>query len=108
MGGSTSPPTPPAIDVGPEKDCPQRLTTVVSGPAAAGISKGTWLQVSVDRTGGGPRVILTDDVTGVTVGSLAGVPNLALLIRCLDDGVSYRALVDNVDGGRIDVTVLQE
>jgi hypothetical protein len=52
-------------------------------------------------------VILVDEVTLATVGSLAGIPNLATLIRCLDQGVAYRAYVDRVDGGRIDVTVVR-
>jgi hypothetical protein len=108
MGGSDAKPTKrgPAVEVGSGQDCPSRLTTIVSGPTA-GITKGSWLEVRVDWSGGGPRVILVDEVTGATVGSLAGVPNLAVLIRCLDDGVPYRALVDRVDGGRIDVTVIQ-
>lgn len=108
MGGSDAKPTKgdPAAKGGSRQECPSRLTTVVSGPAA-GITKGSWLEVRVERSGGGPRVILVDEVTGVTIGSLAGVPNLAVLIRCLDDGVPYRALVDQVDGGRIDVTVIQ-
>lgn len=108
MGGSDAKPTKkgPAAGVVSGQDCPSRLTTVVSGPTT-GITKGSWLQVRVDRNAGGPRVILVDEVTGATVGSLAGVPNLAMLIRCLDDGVPYRALVDHVDGGRIDVTVIR-
>jgi hypothetical protein len=108
MGGSDAKPTKKGTvgEVRSGQDCPSRLTTVVSGPAA-GITKGSWLEVRVDRSGGGPRVILIDEVTGAIVGSLAGVPNLAVLIRCLDDGVPYRALVDDVDGGRIDVTVIQ-
>lgn len=107
MGGSNPPPPTTGGDVGPERECPQRLSTVVSGPGA-GIIKGSWLQVSVDRETGAPRVILTDEVTDVTVGSLAGIPNLATLIRCIDEGVVYRALVDDVQGGRIDVTVTRE
>lgn len=91
---------------GTGRDCPSRLTTIVSGPAE-GIAKGSWLDVRVERSGGQPRVILIDEVTGVIVGSLAGVPNLAILIRCLEDGVPYRAIVDRVDGGRVEVTVLQ-
>jgi hypothetical protein len=108
MGGSDAKPTKkgPVAGVGLGHDCPSRLTTVISGPAA-GIIKGSWLEVRVDRSGGVPRVILVDEVMGATVGSLAGVPNLAVLIRCLDDGVPYRALVDYVDGGRIDITVVQ-
>lgn len=107
MGGSSPPDKKTGTTAGPEKDCPQRMSTVISGPAT-GIIKGSWLQVSVDRSGGAPRVILTDEVTGVTVGSLAGIPNLATLIRCLDDGITYRALVDDVQGGRIDVTINRE
>ena len=109
MGGSDAKPPKKGAAVqvaGSGQDCPSRLATVVSGPAR-GISKGSWLEVRVDRSGAGPRVILVDDVTGSTVGSLAGIPNLAVLMRCLEDGVPYRALVDHVDGGRIDVTVIK-
>lgn len=105
MGGA-DPKQSKRVPTGPGQDCPSRLTTVVAGPVE-GIAKGSWLDVRIDRSGGQPRVILIDEVTGVTVGSLAGVPNLAILIRCLEDGVPYRAIVDRVDGGRIDVTVLQ-
>lgn len=108
MGGSDAKPTKkaPSSGRGSGQDCPSRFTTIVAGPAE-GITKGAWLNVRVDRSGGQPRVVLLDEVTGATVGSLAGVPNLAILIRCLEDGVPYRALVDHVEGGRIDVTVVQ-
>jgi hypothetical protein len=108
MGGSDAKPTKkgPAAGLGSGQDCPDRLTTIVAGPAG-GITKGAWLSVRIDRSGGQPRVVLIDEVTNITVGSLAGIPNLAILIRCLEDGVPYRAIVDHVDGGRIDVTVLR-
>jgi hypothetical protein len=108
MGGSD--PKPPrrssASGLGSGQDCPSRIATAISGPAA-GIAKGEWLEVRVDRSGGHPRVVLVHKVTFVTVGSLAGVPDLATLMRCLDQGVPYRAHVDRVDGGRIDVTVIR-
>lgn len=111
MGGSdTKPPkkaTGAMLGSGSGQDCPARLTTIVSGPAE-GITRGAWLRVRADRSDGQPRVVLIDEVTGATVGSLAGVPNLAVLIRCLEDDVPYRAIVDHVDGGRIDVTILRE
>jgi hypothetical protein len=108
MGGSDAKPTKkvPVAGLGSGQDCPSRLTTIVAGPAE-GITKGAWLDVRIDRSGGRTRVVLVDGVTNATVGSLAGVPNLAILIRCLEGGVPYRAIVDHVDGGRIDVTVLQ-
>lgn len=108
MGGAD--PKPPkrssSSGFGSGEDCPSRIATIISGPAA-GISRGAWLDVRVDWTGGQARVILVDEVTLATVGSLAGIPNLATLIRCLDQGVAYRAYVDRVDGGRIDVTVVR-
>ena len=108
MGGSDDPPPRTAPPGGPAsgQDCPARLNTVIVGPVA-GITKGNWLDVRVDRSGSQSRVVLVDEVTGATVGSLAGVPNLAILIRCLEAGVTYRAIVDDVSGGRIDITVLQ-
>jgi hypothetical protein len=53
MGGSDAKPTKrgPVVEVGPGQDCPSRLTTIVSGPTA-GITKGSWLEVRVDRSGG--------------------------------------------------------
>ena len=92
--------------LGPGQDCPSRLTTVITGPAA-GITKGAWLEVRMDKSGGQPRVVLVDEVLARYGGSLAGVPNLAILMRCLEAGVPYRAIVDHVDGGRIDITVVQ-
>jgi len=108
MGGADSKPKKKVPGAGPGsgRDCPTRFTTIVTGPAE-GITKGAWLDVRIDRSSGQPRVVLIDEVTNATVGSLAGVPNLAILIRCLEDGVTYRAIVDHVDGGRIDITVLQ-
>ena len=108
MGGSDGKPTKkvPAAGLGPGQDCPSRLTTVITGPAA-GITKGAWLEVRIDKSGGQPRVVLVDEVSLATVGSLAGVPNLAILMRCLEAGVPYRAIVNHVDGGRIDITVVQ-
>lgn len=107
MGGSDPKPTKaaPVGGIATGQDCPSRISTVVMGPAP-GIAKGTWLGVQLDQTGGQPRVVLVDEVTNTTVGSVGGVPNLNVLIRCLSDGVSYQAYVDRVDGGRVDVTVI--
>jgi hypothetical protein len=108
MGGSEAklPGKVPVARPGSGQDCPSRFTTIVSGPAD-GIIRGAWLEVRVDRSGVQPRVVLVDEITSAIVGSLAGVPNLAILIRCLEEGVPYRAIVDHVDGGRVDITVLQ-
>jgi hypothetical protein len=87
--------------------CPSKISTVIAGPAS-GLLAGAWLDVSLDRTTEPPRVVLVDAVLGRPVGSLAGVPDLATLIRCLTSGVQYRAYVDRVDGGRVEITVIRE
>lgn len=109
MGGSGPTPQKTSNSTGPGsgQNCPPRISTVVSGPAA-GISAGDWLDVRLDRTAGPARVILVDQVTQRPVGSLAGIPDLATLIRCLEDNVGYSAYVDRVDGGRIDITVVRD
>jgi hypothetical protein len=108
MGGSDAkPPKGGAFGgAGSSQDCPQRIATVIAGPIQ-GIANGTWLGVRLDTGQGQKRVVLIDPNSGNVVGALAGLPNLAMLMRCLEDGVSYRAHVDKVDGGRIDVTVIR-
>ena len=89
-------------------DCPLKLRAVVTGPAS-GISPGAWLEVKLDRTSAPPRVVLLDLAGGGTiVGSLTGIPDLDVIIRCLENGVDYRAYTDSVAGGRIDVTVVKQ
>lgn len=109
MGGSnpTNRRTTVPTGLGSGLECPSRISTVVSGPAG-GITAGDWLDVRLDRTAGPARIILVDQVTQTPVGSLAGIPDLATLIRCLENAVAYRAYVDRVDGGRIDVTVIRD
>ncbi len=88
-------------------DCPLKLRAVITGPAS-GVSPGTWLEVKLDRTSLPPRVLLSDLASNAIVGSLTGIPNLDVLIRCLENGVDYRAYTDAVAGGRIDVTVVKQ
>ncbi len=96
------------VDEGDEGQvvCPKRLKAVVMGPAP-GIATGARLEVSLDKTTAPPRVILVDPTSSSTVGSIAGIPELDRLLDCLERGVSYRAFVDRVDGGRVDVTITQ-
>jgi len=88
-------------------DCPHKLRAAISGPAA-GIGPGSWLEVKLDRTSSPPRIVLLDLASGTIVGSLTGIPDLDVLIRCLENGVDYRAYTDAVVGGRIDVTLVKQ
>ncbi len=101
MGGSATPPSPP-----PDRDpCPDRIPANVTGPVR-GITVNSWLEVELD--GEAPSVVFVDPVTGEKVGSLAGIRRLADLIRCLERGITYRAYVDAVSGGRVEVTVTRQ
>lgn len=88
-------------------NCPRKIKTVITSPAR-GLAPGSWLDVTLDHNSTPPRVILIDLASGAAVGSLAGIPNLDVLIRCLQAGVAYRAYVESVTGGRVDVTVIQQ
>ncbi|MGZ8287095.1 MAG: hypothetical protein ACXW27_11995 [Allosphingosinicella sp.] len=92
---------------GQDDGCPPKIKAVITGPAG-GISPGAWLGVALDQAPPPPRVVLFDITTKTIVGSLTGIPNLDVLIRCLQDGVEYRAHVENVAGGRVDVTVIKQ
>lgn len=94
---------------GPEgrDGCPKKFKTVISGPAR-GLEPGAWLDVILDRTSTPSRVVLIDLAGGAIVGSLTGIPDLDMLIQCLEAGVGYRAYVESVAGGRVDVTVIQQ
>lgn len=97
-----------AAGTGGEGDgCPTKLKAIITSPAR-GISPGAWLDVTLDQTLAPPRVVLFDLTSGNIVGSLTGIPDLDVLIRCLQNDVSYRAYVEGVTGGRVDVTVIKQ
>jgi hypothetical protein len=51
--------------------------------------------------------VLVDVSSGAIMGSLMGIPDLAKLKECVKSGVRYRAHVEAVAGGRVDVTVIR-
>lgn len=93
-------------DNGPD-GCPYKITASVSAPAP-GIVAGTWLHVELDRSVVPSRVLVFDPAARAVVGSIAGIPNLNVLIDCLTRGVEYRAYVDHVSGGRVDITIVRQ
>jgi len=107
LGGKSTGAKPRGNGAGEDDKCPKRLSAAVTAPAP-GISPGAWLEVELDRTTQPNRVVLFDLASRAIVGSLAGIPGLNVLIECLESGVEYRAYVDNVVGGRVDITVVQQ
>lgn len=116
MGGRTGQPTQKpsgdaqdaqSRDARDDDRCPRSLHASVAGPVQ-GIAQGTWLDVQLDTTSAPARAILVDPVSEQVVGALQGVPNLGLLLRCLEAGVLYRAYVSAVVGGRIDLMLARQ
>ncbi len=92
--------------VAPGDPCPPKFTASVAGPVQ-GITAGTWLDVALQGSGA-RMVVFIDPVSGQIVGALTAVPNLAVFIQCLADGIVYRAFVTKVSGGRIDVAIVRQ
>jgi hypothetical protein len=88
-------------------ECPTSLNASIAGPST-GIVQGAWLDVQLDSSTNPHRAVLVDIASGQIVGALMGVPNLALLLQCLEQGVAYRAYVAAVAGGRIDITLARQ
>lgn len=50
-------------------------------------------------------VIVVISATGSPLGTLAGIPELAQLIRCLQAGVVYSGSVDQISNGAVEVVL---
>lgn len=109
MGGTTKIPRSTGrrpTETDDDDGCPRKLKAVVSGPVA-GVQAGTWLEVILQPGRNPAPVVLVDVASGAVMGSLMGIPKLAELRECLTNGVRYRAHVEAVSGGRVDVTVIR-
>jgi len=81
------------------------LPTALIGPVPGGCAVGDLLQVIFQPTPPPGRIICVHIGTGATVGAIGGIPGLSKVIECLQAGVQYEAHVDNITGGRVDLTV---
>lgn len=86
-------------------DCPISFKATLIGPVAGACAIGDLLQLVFQPTPPPGRIICVHTVTGGTVGAIGGIPGLSRVIECLQAGVNYEAHVDNIAGGRVDVTV---
>lgn len=90
---------------GAGSDCPLSFKTALIGPVAGACVAGDVLQLVFQPAPPPGRIICVHVGTGVTVGAIGGIPGLSKVIECLQAGVHYEAHVDNIVGGRVDVTV---
>lgn len=89
------------------KDCPARLSTILTGSDTSDVKVGDALDIVLNKKP--PHVVTAvSSRTGKIIGTLAGTPQLARLIRCLQEGVIYIGRVDKVDGGAIYVTITRQ
>lgn len=90
---------------GAGSDCPLSFKTALIGPVAGACAVGDVLQVIFQAAPPPGRIVCAHMGTGATVGAIGGIPGLSKVIECLQAGVQYEAHVDNITGGRVDVTV---
>jgi hypothetical protein len=102
MGGSSS--TPPNRQQGSFKasttddPCDVKFETDLVGislPGLAGVKNGDVLDVSI-KSAGNVKSVVCSTKTGAVVGSLAAFRGLAQLIKCIEGGEVYEALVQSV------------
>ena len=97
MGGTKNGPSPPGPPGDPKPDCPARLLAILPDPG--GLSPGETLEIVLEGAQHSSVALLT--ISGVRLGTLAGLPELQNLIRCLRDGVPYRAVAERVAAGAV-------
>lgn len=90
---------------GSQLNCPTSFSTSLIGPTTAGIAVGNVLDVVLQSTPSPARAICVHRSTGAVVGSIGGIPGLAVFLQCLEAAVAYEAQVTAIVGGRVDVTV---
>jgi hypothetical protein len=86
-------------------DCPLTFKAALIGPVAGACAVGDVLDVIFQSTPPPGRIVCVHRGTGATVGAIGGIPGLSKVIECLQAGVQYEALVNNIAGGRVDLTV---
>lgn len=83
--------------------CPPYVTAILVGPSGGGVTAGDAVEAVLIASGGVRAAAVRLSASGRTIGTLAGIPNLAQLIACLADGVTYIGTVTGVAGGAINV-----
>ena len=69
---------------------------------------GMTLRVILDEGPPVSRALVVDPVADRTVGSIGGIPDLKRLLDCLAAGVTYRAVVTAIDGGRVELRIVRQ
>lgn len=91
---------------GGSDDCPLIIPAILTSPARIVLAAGDPVEAVLIV--GTPSVVAVKlSATGDTIGTLAGVPNLAQLALCLAKGVPYSGTIDNVSGGAIHVRLFK-
>jgi hypothetical protein len=83
------------------------LRTHLNSPQAGVVRTlqvGQILEVQLQQQGGGRVIVVAVTAAGQVAGSITGT-GLGLLIQCLQDGHDFVAVVENVTGGSVEVTI---
>lgn len=72
------------------------------------VSKGDVLSIVLSDEDGDSPVVAVNLPNGERLGSIAGCNQLPELVKCLQEGVNYKAKVINTDGSQITIEVSRE
>lgn len=90
---------------GGQLNCPTSFATSLIGPVAGAMAVSDLLDVVLQASPPPARAVCVHRSNGAIVGSIGGIPGLAVFLQCLEAGVAYEAHVDAIVGGRVDITV---
>jgi hypothetical protein len=90
---------------GGQLNCPTSFSTSLIGPVASAMAAGDLLDVVLQALPPPARAVCVHRLSGAIVGSIGGIPGLAVFLQCLEAAVAYEAHVDAIAGGRVDITV---
>jgi len=108
MGGSASPSPPPDQPPTGDDPCELVIRTVLyqTQPGTLrSLGEGDALRVALEEGEPVKRIVCVNPTDGRVVGLVPHVRLFGRLLSCLRLGVGYKAIVEGIDGARVDVEI---
>lgn len=85
-------------------DCPPSVRSRLPLPAAPVLHQGEAVAARLGGTSP-ETVLVVHSSSGIDIGALAGLPELAQLIRCIRDGATYAGSIDALANGAFEIVL---
>lgn len=89
---------------GGDDGCPDTVRARLAVPSTPALHVGEAVAARLGGTSP-ETVIVVHSASETTIGTLAGIPDLAQLIRCLRDGVGYAGSIDQMVSGAFGIVL---